>query len=747
MVSENSDNMNTPCSKKFGFCFFTLIILLIGFLLVNAYYVPGKETTLTTWRQRPVLNVAGYDQISRYCDYKVTGVDENGKKVIPHIQIRADECSEMVVSMQCKAKEDTEVTLRIYKDGFRLQQVDEVCGIWKKGTVNCRLTGIKETGRVYDLYVPADFSLDCLYFANDIDASAFKEKKQMGYVVVLCISLILGLLLGLNKKPRCVINNAKKRIGSGFGNIKHKLINNKSSVVKFGVGIFGAFLVAGLLDFVISKFTVLPFDFEITYVIFCILFFFFYVICFREWITKHVEVTACVLIVLFGSLMLNVKLPTTEVVSDDHTHYGNQYMTVKEICPYTSVSDLRLVYMNAKNPMYDKKRIKDALVEQLDYVDKIGYSYKTELLDDYLSGQFGVKISYLPNRIGLWLGNALGLKYHHRFQMGCISNLIFYLLLVLFSLKKLRYGKYTLMLVSIIPVYIFQATGYTYDVWILGLYTLGFSIFMGRWQQKNTLLKTSELVVICLAMFLFYQPKAVYFFAIFILLFLQKDKFKNKMQRRIYLGILIFAMLFPIIPTIMVRVVRPILEASKPAETQTIHSEMVSGLEYIKNTPLKFMKEWIISIFHFANPISRDYGFFMRFGYYGKAGFDWIISLTLIMSAFLDNNKKDENRYPVYMKIISLLIYFGVVAICTLAMFLEEGSFDAYCGRYILPVLFPTLFMVTRLNVNFKETMESIKGQIHIKAAPAIPVVIIALCAFFTIIKKIILPYMGISVM
>ena len=83
-----------------------------------------------------------------------------------------------------------------------------------------------------------------------------------------------------------------------------------------------------------------------------------------------------------------------------------------------------------------------------------------------------------------------------------------------------------------------------------------------------------------------------------------------------------------------------------------------------------------------------------------------LVVIILLIGAFVDHSSK-RKAFSWRFRILSLLIYIGVGALCATAMYVSftpvGADYIAGCQqRYLLPVIFPTLYVLSRIPTKCK---------------------------------------------
>lgn len=209
------------------------------------------------------------------------------------------------------------------------------------------------------------------------------------------------------------------------------------------------------------------------------------------------------------------QISTEYVQIPNNTAYG--YLTIK------AVDDLA---QNAGNNVFNTK-IDDS---------KIDYT------PTYLNSAFSQNpfYSYLPQGLGFFLAKILDLNIIWMMWLGRLFNLLFYASIVCLAIKKAPILKFPLLIVSIMPLAIYQAASLSVDGMFSCLAILAFSYFL--YFYKTPKIKWTDIGIFYLAIILSGLLKSP-FLALSLLIFLvPKENFEDKRQN-IISKLAIFAVL------------------------------------------------------------------------------------------------------------------------------------------------------------------------------------------------------------
>ena len=246
--------------------------------------------------------------------------------------------------------------------------------------------------------------------------------------------------------------------------------------------------------------------------------------------------------VIFGLFFMFIMPPLT--VGDECRHFdtaydlSNKFLGIKNTVPNQMMkrtADLSLVppdYMLNQNwtlfNYYEEiwPHVFSQLKKPQDYSLISVYPYASKLNAYFFM--------YLPSAIGITLGRLLKLNFLLTFLLGRFFNLLIFIFVGYYALKKYSYGKTFFATFALAPMFIHQIASYSYDSVLLSLtfyFVLAVSAII---TEKRTVAK-KECICLCLAIFLFASTKVVYFPLVFLLLFLKKENFSSLKSKRLFL--------------------------------------------------------------------------------------------------------------------------------------------------------------------------------------------------------------------
>ena len=436
-----------------------------------------------------------------------------------------------------------------------------------------------------------------------------------------------------------------------------------------------------------------------------------------EWVTF-------ILILVIGGLYSFLEPPFTGMCWDDEFHYttsiryGHIYSSAVSASDYDVM--FRTVSRNITSEIF-KWEERGKYSRYLNEIDRRGYIM-------VYPERKPVRIStlpYIPYLIPLLMMKTLHVPWTIRFMIGRWVYVWFLAIFTVLGMRRLKSGKLVAALIALTPGVIFLAGNYSYDTWITALYLYGMCCVFGELQkqQEPIGLKTSGKIFASLA--LAGIPKPVYFPINAIAFFMPRNKFRTKKGYWYYKLAAVCCVAFPILLTwlntfgqsggIGVGDARGGSAVNAAVQVQLAIQEPGRFAHVILN----FLKGYL-------NPFGFGKGWSSSFAYLGNLNIGGLVFILILVGVVVSWARKEPGKFPWWYRLGLLFVYFAIGAIATVSMYVSftpVGS-DTVLGaqpRYLTPVMFPTIYGVTRLSggkVLTNKTFQTV-GHVVLLAAMA----------------------------
>ena len=104
----------------------------------------------------------------------------------------------------------------------------------------------------------------------------------------------------------------------------------------------------------------------------------------------------------------------------------------------------------------------------------------------HLSAGYHQPLAYVPQAIGISLARILGLNTVCLLYFGRLCNLIFFVIMLYLSMKRIPFGKEVLLGVAVLPMTLHLAASFSYDVMILSCMFLLTAVCLDLAYEKET---------------------------------------------------------------------------------------------------------------------------------------------------------------------------------------------------------------------------------------------------------------------
>lgn len=365
------------------------------------------------------------------------------------------------------------------------------------------------------------------------------------------------------------------------------------------------------------------------------------------------------------------------------------------------------------------------------YMKELGNSDRKTLsavLDDkkadhgYVEGEIGVLqlykvIVYLPVAVTLLLARGLGIPVSIYIILGRMASILFYVYAVYRGMRHLKSGKVVMATASMVPIALFVSANYNYDYWLIALISYSFARLIGEYQRPEEVITWKSLAVIVGSFGIASVVKPVYVPLLGLLMFLPKSKFKTKKNWYLYIGFFVVLILG------MAAVIGKLVFGGGLGSGDVRGGEAVDAaaqIQYIINHPKTFMQTLMTFMKTYISPASIkldlvDTAYIPRKEWLGSWVFVW-----LILAAFFDRDRDINRRISWMPKAAMVLLAFVCACAAAAAMYIVftpvgEGNIYGCQGRYLLPILFPLMgvlssirFLVIPLKDGKKRWMETV---------------------------------------
>lgn len=310
--------------------------------------------------------------------------------------------------------------------------------------------------------------------------------------------------------------------------------------------------------------------------------------------------------------------------------------------------------------------------------------------------------THFPSAVGITLGRLLHLGAVPTIYLGRLMNLLFYLTLVYWAIKKMPFGKYVMLTISAIPMTLELISSYSYDPIVNGLafFTIAWILDCIYTKEKITWKEVTVLLILAALL----GPAKMVYSAIFLLcILIPKEKFGKKMY--FYLagvGVVLALVLSNLLINLNV-----ILGMTGTTSNNGAENAVVTGSQYY--TLSWCLKHPIDTIGIYAKTtIVNSYKYFA--GMFGVA-LGWVeigvakiiivaFMVVSICMVFVKNSNEKSDKIKTKHTIVALVCCFMVYMLVLTSMLFGWTDFgkpiiDGVQGRYFLPII-PLVALIIR---------------------------------------------------
>lgn len=327
-------------------------------------------------------------------------------------------------------------------------------------------------------------------------------------------------------------------------------------------------------------------------------------------------------------------------------------------------------------------------------------------------------IAYIPQSIGMFIGDSLNLPPYFIITLGRLTNLLVWIILCYFAIKFISIKKELLFMLVFIPMGMQQAASCSPDALLNSTSFLLIAYVLYLKFEKERVIWKDSLILIVLAMIIS-SIKLPYVAISGVLILIPNKKIKCGVWGKIGLILSVIVVSLGLMVT-WNKVSKPINNAKavvenaeKVEKTQNDSSE--TGYVGIVKKVLNEPKEFVDTVINTLKVNSDFYlaSFTAYFGWFkvlASRNFRWMIIWGILLFAL----KGDENGYKLKMfdKGILLLISLGMyVILCLVSLqwkkvpISELDTLGGIQGRYFYPFVIgiPLLLQNTKLNLKINK--------------------------------------------
>ena len=417
-----------------------------------------------------------------------------------------------------------------------------------------------------------------------------------------------------------------------------------------------------------------------------------------------------ILAILFGLISILILPPFQS--PDELSHYQRAY----------SVSQGQLFYSVKKGKI--GLYIDDELSQYISTLDRLGgnvsekYSYSDLYFDQEMPKKPSAKsfkyfstvetsfIAYIPSAIGILVSKVfrhfifqLSTTYLYSLYFARLFNLLVYIVLMYYSIKKTPILKKTMVTIGLLPMSIMLSSSCSYDGLIIGAACLLFAYAMNLIHGRKKEFDYKDMIVFIVTGFLLFFIKYVYILLLLLLFFIPEKKFKNKKDKYIKICS-VFCIVFLLY-----------LIFNIPNYINAVPGSPNEQIKFIMNNPFKYLGILFDSMYKkFGIQLAWILGGFGNLDTHFP-GFIYFVMFNYLILLFLFDSSARNIKKDYIFKIIVFLIVFSIIAGIYTALYViwtpvGNKIIEGVQGRYFIPILIyiPLISYGNKLSQKFTKT-------------------------------------------
>ncbi len=422
---------------------------------------------------------------------------------------------------------------------------------------------------------------------------------------------------------------------------------------------------------------------------------------FRNEIERKPEKVVCLLILVCGFGTALSSPATTRISYDDESHYFFSVLRSYDLSDKAVITEADWALFQLQHNGNGDNFVPEMIVKadkDLNYKYTNGNYYLTETDQEH----FYQKISHVPTGVMIALFRMAGLPLTWIFRLSKLINTVMYAAIIYFAVKKATQRKMLLAVTAMFPQTLFCAANYSYDHWINAFICLGFVYFMEELIHRDKMLTLKNGVIIIASLSLGVIPKAIYFPLMLILLFMPKEKFKDKRGLIIYRIAVIAAVCFIICSFMIPFLIDPSSQTDVRIQKAN-NNDAAAQMKYIFSHPFAYAAKLLMYI---AGLFSFDTwkGMVGDFCHINDIPLLATIAvLVVFIFVFIyDTEYNDKYKFEINRKKeIAFRVSIPLLAFISLCMILTAlyiswskvgGKIGGFQYRYLTPFIFPVSY-------------------------------------------------------
>lgn len=307
-----------------------------------------------------------------------------------------------------------------------------------------------------------------------------------------------------------------------------------------------------------------------------------------------------------------------------------------------------------------------------------------------------------------------GLPFAYTYILLRMTNMLMYVIVVFFAVRKLPKGKLIMSAIALMPTPMYLACTISYDTVVTGFLFLGMAyLFYLMFTDKK--LTWWEYLVFIGGMAYGSSRKSIYIPLILLGVFLPHRIFKDKKQERIMKTGVIVILLLILSTFVLPAIISPSTEGDLRGGT-TSHAGQLGS---VFSNPVGYAALLLSTMWQHLWDFGIGTPTLDFMAYLGAGSLTYVIVIYLVTititsenTVYVQNDKKKwvAENMPVWLKSLIYFLVFGVMCLIWTSMYISytevgKTAMAGVQGRYYIPLLFPVLFTLSfnRVNSNWNK--------------------------------------------
>jgi uncharacterized membrane protein len=458
---------------------------------------------------------------------------------------------------------------------------------------------------------------------------------------------------------------------------------------------------------------------KVLYAIYVIAIYLFLVMVYVLFIVKRVSVEqAFIPVVLSLGILYMFAIPIYSV-PDEYVHADTAYAISNQILGVQESEKTGYIYKrecDIETGMVGEVKAKVSSYRRI-YTSLFSKTDREELTECYSKSSLGNAsvIFYLPAAIGISIGRMLHWGSFPMLMFGRFCNLLTYVLLTYWAMRKAVFGKKLLFIVSTLSIVLQESASFSYDGMINAFVFVMLSYCFYMMEKENKIKTIDVAVLLFLIMQMAYVKGGVYLPLCFLVVLIPYERgWKLKGKVRYYVGIIVL-ILASFLKNNIIGIIKR-LQAVQGSNINGFNGGEMYTFGYLLHHPFKLVSLYVNTIF-----VEGDAYFQGVFG--GELGVSqlympWFtVIVTFLVLIFLSIDKEQRMILKKgFSRVWIGLMFVGSALLVCLSMLVaftttDYNYIEGVQGRYFIPIiLLPFILLANKKGKTLKTDNNKIIG-------------------------------------